>query len=206
MSKRAATDGVANDGQPFQKMRASAKDGFSTAKRPSLPAIDDGMGEFEDEWEDDIESDEGVVDRAAEELGGEWSDELFLSSPQLMNLINSIHWDCLDLDLDDEVLPAVEEEDEAPPTESVYLPGSHVLEKDEILEPDQSVYEMLHRMNVTWPCLSFDILRDALGDERRRYPATAYIVAGTQADMAKNNEVIVMKMSQLHKTQRDDGR
>ena len=130
----------------------------------------------------------------------------FLILSPLLNFYNLIHSDNgLDLDLEDEVLPAVEEEEEVPPTESVYLPGSHVLEKDEVLEPDQSVYEMLHRMNVTWPCLSFDILRDALGDERQRYPATAYVVTGTQADMAKNNEVIVMKMSQLHKTQRDDG-
>ena len=70
MSKRAAADAATNDGQSFQKTRASAKDGLATAKRPSLPAVDDGIGEFEDEWEDDIESDEGVVDRAAEELGG----------------------------------------------------------------------------------------------------------------------------------------
>lgn len=88
---------------------------------------------------------------------------------------------------------------------SVFIPGRHKLGKDEILEPDQSVYEMLHRMNVTWPCLSFDVLRDRLGEERKRYPATAYVVTGTQADAAKNNEVLVMKMSQLHKTQKDDG-
>lgn len=87
----------------------------------------------------------------------------------------------------------------------MYLPGTHTLEKDEVLEPDQSVYEMLHRMNVTWPCLSFDVLRDGLGDERRSYPATTYIASGTQADVAKNNEVLIMKMSQLHKTQKDDG-
>ena len=33
------------------------------------------------------------------------------------------------------------------------------LEEGEVLEPDQSVYQMLHRMNVQWPCLSFDVLR-----------------------------------------------
>lgn len=48
----------------------------------------------------------------------------------------------------------------------VYLPGKP-LGKDEVLEADQSVYEMLHKLNVEWPCLSFDVLQDRLGDERK---------------------------------------
>jgi hypothetical protein len=60
-------------------------------------------------------------------------------------------------------------------------------------------------MNVAWPCLSFDILRDNLGEERRKYPATAFAVTGTQAEQAKTNEILVMRMSSLHKTQKDDG-
>lgn len=110
-----------------------------------------------------------------------------------------------DLDLEDDVLPAVEEEDEEEPQDNVFIPGTHTLAEDEVLEPDQSVYEMLHHMDVSWPCLSFDILRDGLGNDRQRYPATAFVVSGTQADIAKNNELLVMKMSQLHKTQKDDG-
>ncbi|GES92196.1 glutamate-rich WD repeat containing [Rhizophagus clarus] len=85
----------------------------------------------------------------------------------------------------------------------VYLPGQE-LQNDEVLEADQSAYEMLHSMDVRWPCLSFDILWDNLGEDRKMYPATAYIVAGTQADKPKNNELMIMKMSQLHKTQNDD--
>lgn len=110
-----------------------------------------------------------------------------------------------DLDLEDNMLPAVEEEDEAPQQDEVYLPGSHPLAQDEVLEPDQSVYEMLHHMNVVWPCLSFDIMRDGLGNDRRKFPATAFVVSGTQADVTTNNELLVMKMSQLHKTQKDAG-
>ena len=98
-----------------------------------------------------------------------------------------------------------DDEGEGNVEEDVFLPGTHTLGKDEVLEPDQSVYEMLHRMDVSWPCLSFDILRDNLGDERRRYPATTYLVSGTQADHASKNELLVMKMTQLHKTQKDDG-
>ena len=38
------------------------------------------------------------------------------------------------------------------------------LKEDEELEYDSSAYEMLHRANVEWPCLSIDILiRDRIG-------------------------------------------
>lgn len=103
------------------------------------------------------------------------------------------------------MMPAIEESDEHPPAPDAFIPGSRALEKDEILEPDDSVYIMRHSMNVNWPCLSFDILRDSLGDGRQRYPATVYVVSGTQADIPKNNELSVYKMSSLHRTQKDGG-
>lgn len=102
-------------------------------------------------------------------------------------------------------MPAIEESDEHPPAPDAFIPGSRALEKDEILEPDDTVYIMRHSMNVNWPCLSFDILRDGLGDGRQRYPATVYVVSGTQADIPKNNELSVYKMSSLHRTQKDGG-
>lgn len=103
----------------------------------------------------------------------------------------------------DEVLPAIEESEEQPAAPEAFIPGTHKLGPDEILEPDDSVYIMLHPMKVNWPCLSFDILRDNLGDERQRYPATAYVVTGTQAETMKDNEIVVHKMSSLHRTQKD---
>jgi ribosome assembly protein RRB1 len=81
----------------------------------------------------------------------------------------------------------------------VFMPSRHKLQKDEILEPDSSAYHMLHRMNSEWPCLSFDILNDDLGDARQSYPHTVYMVGGTQAARAKDNKIIVMKLSGLHK-------
>ncbi|KIJ56887.1 hypothetical protein M422DRAFT_57486 [Sphaerobolus stellatus SS14] len=138
------------------------------------------MGEFEDAFEDEIEEDEEVVDAGS--ANGNDEDGM---------------------EIDGEILPAIEEEDEAAPEPSTYIPGKYKLSKDEILEPDHSVYIALHSMTTNWPCLSFDVLRDNLGDERSRFPATSFIVTGTQAEIAKNNEVLVMKMSQLHKTQKD---
>ena len=80
-----------------------------------------------------------------------------------------------------------------------YLP-THGLSKEQVLEPDQSAYHLLQSVNVQWPYLSFDILHDDLGVDRSSYPATMYLVGGTQADQAKNNEITVMKLSQLHRT------
>lgn len=108
------------------------------------------------------------------------------------------------MDVDQEVLPAIEEEDQQDAPLEAFIPGQHTIGQDEELVPDQSAYEMLHRMNVSWPCLSFDVLRDNLGHERQRFPATSYVVSGTQADIAKNNEILVIKMSSMHKTQKDD--
>ncbi|KAF9566116.1 glutamate-rich WD repeat containing [Agrocybe pediades] len=165
MSKRPSE---AQDGQPSKLASASSK-------RDNVEMEE--MGEFEDAWEDEIESEE-------ENLGnGDGEDE-----------------DGMDVD---EVLPAIEESEEAPPAPDVFIPGKHSLGEGEILEADDTVYVMRHSMNVNWPCLSFDILRDNLGDERQRFPATAYIVAGTQADTPEKNEVVIYKMSSLHRTQKD---
>ncbi|KAJ7786555.1 glutamate-rich WD repeat-containing protein [Mycena metata] len=153
MSKRTATElltPATTAGQPFAKASGSG------SKRDN--AATDEMGEFEDAWEDEIESDEEVVDAgAADDPDG--------------------------MDVDDEVMPAIEESDEQPAAPDVFIPGRHKLGPDEILEPDDSVYIMRHSMKVTWPY--------NLGDERQRYPATSYLVAGTQADSAKENEVVI---------------
>lgn len=63
---------------------------------------------------------------------------------------------------------------------------------------------MLHVMSTTWPCLSFDIVRDHLGDNRKHYPRTLYAVAGTQAESsrAKENELLILKLSSLSRMDR----
>ncbi|KAL8957295.1 MAG: hypothetical protein Q9193_005390, partial [Seirophora villosa] len=83
--------------------------------------------------------------------------------------------------------------------QKTFIPGRDELAAGESLSPDTSTYEMLHNLTTTWPCLSFDIIRDQLGDNRKAYPATVYAVAGTQADSRKvnQNELMIMKLSGL---------
>lgn len=63
---------------------------------------------------------------------------------------------------------------------------------------------MLHQAQTGAPCLSFDVIKDTLGDNRETYPLSAYIVAGTQASQAHVNHVIVMKLSNLHRTSKEE--
>lgn len=85
----------------------------------------------------------------------------------------------------------------------VYLPGKP-LNEDEELVCDESAYVMLHQASTGAPCLSFDVIADELGTDRQDYPLTAYMVAGTQAARTHVNNLIVMKMHNLHKTQDGD--
>lgn len=86
-----------------------------------------------------------------------------------------------------------------------FIPGRTKLAPGETLSPDPSTYDMLHTLSTPWPCLSFDIVRDSLGDSRKTFPATVYAVAGTQAEgtRAKDNELMVLKMSGLSKMERE---
>ncbi|KAI8146103.1 WD40-repeat-containing domain protein [Fennellomyces sp. T-0311] len=136
------------------------------------------MGEFEDAWEDDFE----------QESGDEQQDN---GQDQAMDE------DGMDVDEKEE------DEEQEEPELRTYLPGQP-LEEGEQLEADQSVYVMLHNLDVRAPFLSFDILQDSLGEERKNFPATAYVAAGTSVPGVRDNEVLVMKLSQLHKTQQED--
>lgn len=99
---------------------------------------------------------------------------------------------------DDESMQDVDENQKE--TESkVYLPGQ-ALEEGEELAVDKSAYRLLHHAQSGAPCLSFDIIPDDLGNCRETYPLTMYIVAGTQAAKTHINNLLVMKMSNLHGT------
>ncbi|KAK0664325.1 Ribosome assembly protein RRB1 [Lasiodiplodia hormozganensis] len=105
----------------------------------------------------------------------------------------------------DEEREAEEREDAMEVDQGTFIPGRHKLSAGETLAPDLSTYEMLHSLEAPWPCLSMDIIRDQLGDDRRSYPATVYAVAGTQAASGrdKENQLLVMKMSSLSRMDRE---
>ncbi|KNC53403.1 oxidoreductase [Thecamonas trahens ATCC 50062] len=81
-------------------------------------------------------------------------------------------------------------------TPQVWRPEDGLAEGEQ-LDYDPSVYNLFHTMDMEWPALSFDIVRDSLGYRRSRFPHTVYAVAGTQAEDASANALVVMKLSSL---------
>ncbi|KAE8737859.1 hypothetical protein FOCC_FOCC016671 [Frankliniella occidentalis] len=108
--------------------------------------------------------------------------------------------------MDEDQMEVEEMEEGGAPAErverKVYLPGKP-LDKGEVLECDESVYLMRHECKAGSPCLSFDIIKDNLGDNREDFPHTAFIVGGTQSPKKGDNCLLVIKMSNLVKTQRE---
>uniref|UniRef100_A0A915Q6D9 Glutamate-rich WD repeat-containing protein 1 n=1 Tax=Setaria digitata TaxID=48799 RepID=A0A915Q6D9_9BILA len=87
----------------------------------------------------------------------------------------------------------------------VYIPGvSRPLRKDEEWDFDPEAYRLYHSFETRWPCLSFDTIADDLGDDRTDFPMSCYLVGGTQAEKATNNELIVMNLSNLNPIRGDE--
>ncbi|CAJ1383638.1 unnamed protein product [Effrenium voratum] len=121
-----------------------------------------------------------------------------------------------DLDFEDDCQEEPEEEEEVVDAEAeandeeaeegakmIWRPGVDAIEDGEQLDVEPGTYDMLHRAQVEWPCLSLDVLRDDLGAQRASYPMTAYVVAGSQASRTEDNRLYVMKWHKLYKTSKD---
>lgn len=75
------------------------------------------------------------------------------------------------------------------------------LGKDETLEMDPSAYKMYHDFTNEWPSLSFDWVPDELGSARTRFPHCCTAAIGTQANTPENNQLTILKISDLSKIQ-----
>lgn len=71
-------------------------------------------------------------------------------------------------DNDEHDMNAITEEDPEAIQKQVWRPGVDELQDGETLEYDPSAYVTYHSLKTEWPCLSFDIIKDNLGDGRHR--------------------------------------
>ncbi|RDB26902.1 Ribosome assembly protein rrb1 [Hypsizygus marmoreus] len=136
----------------------------------------DGRGQYEDPWEDEVESEEDEYEDNEQAINIDGQSDI--------------------AEDEDEADRKAEESNKAP-----FLLGIDKLAEGETLEADESSYIMLHDLNLGWSCLSLDVLLDGLGDERSRFPTSAYVVAGSQAIRPEDNTLSVLKLSSLHRTQ-----
>lgn len=145
---------------------------------------DNEMGEFEDPYGDDFESDGEIIQLDDEE--DEELDEEALAKKQ---------------EQAQQILEQDNKQEEENKQSSIYLPHlQKPLGENEVLEADPTVYEMLHNMQLPWPCMSVDIVPDMFGSERRTYPQSMQIVTATQSSKKKDNELLVLKLTRLVKT------
>ncbi|XP_058874398.1 glutamate-rich WD repeat-containing protein 1-like [Acipenser ruthenus] len=98
-----------------------------------------------------------------------------------------------------------EEEGDGTVQPRVYIPGTEPLQPGEELEMDQTAYRLYHHCQTGAPCLSFDVIRDDLGENREESPLSMLLCAGTQAETAQANRLLVMRMHNLHGTRREEG-
>lgn len=73
------------------------------------------------------------------------------------------------------------------------------LDSDMKLEMDPTAYKMYHAMSPEWPALSFDFVRDEYGESRTRFPHKIIAAVGTQADRPENNQLTIIKVSDMAK-------
>jgi ribosome assembly protein RRB1 len=107
------------------------------------------------------------------------------------------HEEIVDNDNDD---PDAEEEEEEL---RAFRPGVDTLGEDEELVPAEGAYKFLHKLELDWPCLSFDFL-DTANDVECKFPMSVAVVAGTQADRnVGNDKLYVTRWSNLNKNMKD---
>ncbi|CDJ44951.1 Related to RRB1-involved in the regulation of ribosome biosynthesis, related [Eimeria tenella] len=66
-------------------------------------------------------------------------------------------------DVSDAAEMQTDEDEENEQPVKMWRPGVDTLGEGEVLECDSSAYELLHRLQTAWPCLSFDFIPDQLG-------------------------------------------
>lgn len=73
---------------------------------------------------------------------------------------------------------------------------------------DTSAYVVYNRLEMTFPCLSFDIVSDTLGSGQERvgkFPLSLYLVAGAQTPPdVENNYIYVMKVDNIKPLKQED--
>ena len=139
------------------KTRQRGLDGNETKVAADLNEIGEQYLEFEDPFGDEFEEEqldeeeENNFDEEVDNEGDETEDTGMKPTKQQLKHAKDA---------------ALDDESHAP--KQVWRPGIDQIAEGEALEYDPSAYVMYHSLQTEWPCLSFDILKDDLGESRQR--------------------------------------
>eukprot|EP01017_Pseudomicrothorax_dubius_P048078 TRINITY_DN8696_c0_g1_i1.p1 TRINITY_DN8696_c0_g1~~TRINITY_DN8696_c0_g1_i1.p1 ORF type:complete len:560 (+),score=176.48 TRINITY_DN8696_c0_g1_i1:124-1803(+) len=167
--------------------------------------------QFEDPFEDEFEEEEVEPVEEKKEEEEDWEDEVEVANKPVK--IRALTKDELTKLKGNRMNEEEKTSSRAIPKPDVFLGSSKTIGREEVLDFDNRSYDMLHRVQTEWPCLSCDFVvpdQDPSNPGRlepvqmKKYPYTVYLVAGTQASSATKNEIYVMKFAELHKTKYDD--
>jgi ribosome assembly protein RRB1 len=132
-----------DDGHDGERRRQKGPDGSMLTDNDGEPEnIIDGLvfeDPFEDEFEEEVLDDqEGEID--GDEEDGEGAADVAAAAAESTTSIGK----------------------------QVWRPGVDNIGEGEALEYDPSAYIMYHSLQTEWPCLSFDVVKDTLGESRQR--------------------------------------
>lgn len=182
MSKRQFED--ANNDRIVSAKTEEQSQPLSAHKNISSELDVDQNSDNHEELSDEIESDGEIIEVDDDDIDNEEvDDETFAERKKI------------------QAQEAIKRDQSSHKNKEIYLPHlSRPLGPDEVLEADPTVYDMLHNVHMPWPCLTLDILPDQLGSERRTYPQSLLMTTATQAARKKENELMVLSFTNLHKT------
>lgn len=175
---------VPEDSPAKQGKREHAASSSSSSSSAAAAPLSEAELQFEDPFEDQYEQEE--VDKDADDDDEDEESDNEDAMKERRGEMN--RGDDLD-----------EEGDERPVPKQTWRAGIDTLPEGEVLEYDPRAYSMYHSLQAEWPCLSFDVVHDNLGDNRQRYPLSMYLVIGSQADKAERNKLTLLRLSDLNK-------
>ena len=160
---------------------------------------EDNSNQFEDEFDDEYEKE--IVDEHRAD-GDENSDDFESVEEEVNNVTKKVY--------------KQKTKEESNFVSVPFIGTDKNLGQDEYLDYDNSAYNMLHRANTEWPCLSIDWLSGEVGSKTGynlqpsnvekdvQYPLDLYAVSGSQASLPSKNRIYVMRFANLMKTKNDD--
>jgi ribosome assembly protein RRB1 len=183
--KRRGEEPEKKKGQPAPKQAKAAAEGVSEQDEEEDDNNSDGRGFLDGGDDDDDDDDDEDVDE--EEIIEDDNDD----------------------DYDSEGGAAVvaaagadkkkKQRETVQPEIKTFLPGDAIDEDDELVYDPSAYVVYLKEFMLEWPCLSFDVVRDNLGDNRTQFPMSIQLVAGTQAEKPADNRITIVKLSNINK-------